>query len=65
MSHLERREFLQVLGAAAVAGFGLGRSGEARAASPYDLPAPFRGAGSVSLLHMTDCHAQLLPLYFR
>ncbi|HET9820986.1 MAG TPA: thiosulfohydrolase SoxB, partial [Burkholderiaceae bacterium] len=46
-------------------GFGLGRSGEARAASPYDLPAPFRGAGSVSLLHMTDCHAQLLPLYFR
>jgi sulfur-oxidizing protein SoxB len=65
MSFLERREFLQVLGAAAVAGFGLGRTGDAHAAQPYKLPTPFAGAGSVSLLHMTDCHAQLLPLYFR
>jgi S-sulfosulfanyl-L-cysteine sulfohydrolase len=62
---LHRREFAQLLGAAAVAGFGFGRSGHAQAASPYDLRRPFRGAGAVSLLHMTDCHAQLLPLYFR
>ncbi|MES2960075.1 MAG: thiosulfohydrolase SoxB [Pseudomonadota bacterium] len=65
MSALERREFLQVLGAAAVAGFGLGRSGESQAASSYDLPLRLKGPGSVSLLHLTDCHAQLLPSYFR
>ena len=65
MIPLQRREFLQVLGAAAVAGFGLGRSGEVQAASAYDLPLRFKGPGSVSLLHLTDCHAQLLPSYFR
>jgi S-sulfosulfanyl-L-cysteine sulfohydrolase len=65
VNSLERREFLQVLGAAAVAGFGFGRAGSAQAASPYDLPPAFSGPGAVSLLHMTDCHAQLLPSYFR
>ena len=62
---LSKREFLQVLGAASAAGMGLGRWADADAATAqkglYDLP-PF---GNVSLLHMTDCHAQLLPLYFR
>jgi sulfur-oxidizing protein SoxB len=62
---LSKREFLNVLGAASVAGFGLGRSGSAQAAAPYQMPAPFKGPGSVSLLHMTDCHAQLLPIHFR
>jgi S-sulfosulfanyl-L-cysteine sulfohydrolase len=65
MGQLERREFVGVLGAAALAGFGFGRAGDAQAASPYDLPPAFKGPGSVSLLHLTDCHAQLLPLYFR
>jgi sulfur-oxidizing protein SoxB len=65
MAGLERREFLNVLGAAAVAGFGFGRAGDAQAASPYDLPPAFKGPGALSLLHMTDCHAQLMPLYFR
>jgi sulfur-oxidizing protein SoxB len=65
MSFVERREFLQVLGAAAVAGFGFGRSTYAQSASPYDLPPAFKGIGAASLLHMTDCHAQLLPSYFR
>ncbi|MCC6852710.1 MAG: thiosulfohydrolase SoxB [Rubrivivax sp.] len=66
---ISRREFLQVLAAAGAAGMALGRWAEADAASAedalYELPAPGRGAGFVSLLHLTDCHAQLLPLHFR
>jgi sulfur-oxidizing protein SoxB len=58
---VEQTEFLNVLGAASVAGFGLGRSGSAQAAAPYEMPR----FGNVSLLHMTDCHAQLLPIHFR
>jgi S-sulfosulfanyl-L-cysteine sulfohydrolase len=63
--NLSKREFLQVLSAASVAGMGLGRWADADAAQAqrglYDLP-PF---GNVSFLHMTDCHAQLKPIYFR
>jgi S-sulfosulfanyl-L-cysteine sulfohydrolase len=62
---MNKREFINVLGAAAAAGFALGRSNTARAASPYELPLAFKRADSASLLHMTDCHAQLLPMYFR
>jgi sulfur-oxidizing protein SoxB len=62
---LSRREFIDALGVAAVAGLGLGRHAEADAAAAsqglYELP-PF---GNVSILHMTDCHAQLLPVHFR
>jgi sulfur-oxidizing protein SoxB len=60
---VQRREFLQLLAAAAAAGATLRpRIGEAQAASElYDLK-PF---GNVSLLHITDTHAQLLPVYFR
>jgi len=61
--NLSKRELLQVLGAASVAGFGT--QSHALAASPYDAPPPFKGPGAVSLLHMTDCHAQLLPIHFR
>ena len=63
--NLTTREFLQVIGAGAVAGLGLGRYAQADAATAaaglYDV-ARF---GSVSFLHMTDCHAQLNPIYFR
>ena len=56
---------MQVLGAASVAGMGLARFADADAATAqmglYDLP-PF---GNVSLLHFTDCHAQLKPSHFR
>jgi sulfur-oxidizing protein SoxB len=66
---LSKREFLQVLSAASVAGMGLGRYEDADAATAeqglYDLPPLGTGAGHVSFLHMTDCHAQLKPIHFR
>ncbi|MDO9599697.1 MAG: thiosulfohydrolase SoxB [Azoarcus sp.] len=61
---MNRREFLQVLAVAAAGGMTLHSDiarAEAAAAKMYDLPR----FGNVSLLHMTDCHAQLLPIYFR
>ena len=60
--NLSRREFSSVMAAALAAGFPLQR--EVRASetgSLYDAPR----TGNVHLLHMTDCHAQLLPSYFR
>ena len=61
---LTRREFLQMLAVAAAQGMPLaGRAAEtAGGESLYDLPGP---RGDVTLLHFTDCHAQLLPLHFR
>ena len=69
---LSRREFLQMLAVASAAGFkltGCDASTDSPAdatatsgpADPYELP-PF---GNVSLMHYTDCHAQLTPIYFR
>lgn len=60
---MNRREFLQLLAAASVAGFGLNTRSWASTApsNPYELPT----FGNVSLLHYTDCHAQLLPIYYR
>jgi len=66
---LSKREFMQVLAAASVAGMGLARYEHADAATAeqglYDLPPLGTGEGFVSLLHMTDCHAQLKPIHFR
>ena len=60
--NVDRREFIQLLSAAAAAGMALtSRLSGAAGDDPYDLP-PF---GNVSLLHFTDCHAQLMPVYFR
>ena len=62
--NLTRREFLQMLAAAGAAGLILpkiGTAGQRDSDSLYDMP-PF---GTVSLLHITDVHAQLKPIYFR
>lgn len=61
---MNRREFLHVVAAAGMAGMALpvSRAQAQKAADDlYDAPA----FGDVSLLHITDCHAQLLPIYFR
>ncbi len=60
--NLTRREFSSVLTAAVVAGFPLSRQASAQEADQlYNVPK----TGNVHILHMTDCHAQLLPIYFR
>jgi len=59
-----RREFLQALAIASAGGMSL-QSNFAQAQSAaqkfYELPK----FGNVHLLHFTDCHAQLMPIYFR
>ncbi len=63
--NLTTREFMQVLGAGTMAGLGMGTYADADAATAsnglYDIPK----FGNVHFLHMTDCHAQLKPIYFR
>ena len=61
---IHRREFLQALSIASMSGLGLyPQSAQAQRAanSFYELPS----FGNVHFLHYTDCHAQLLPIYFR
>lgn len=64
--NISRREFLQMLAAASLSGCGLPGSekmfgSNANASGLYDVPP----TGNVSLLHFTDCHAQLMPVWFR
>jgi len=61
---LSRREFLQLLGVAAAAGMTLD-SAEVLAGFSADHLYQVPKFGNVHLLHFTDCHAQLLPMYFR
>ena len=61
---LNRREFLQALAIASAGGMSLQSSfagAQTTAKKFYDLPK----FGNVHFLHFTDCHAQLLPIYFR
>ncbi|MFZ3322809.1 MAG: thiosulfohydrolase SoxB [Usitatibacter sp.] len=60
---MDRREFLHVLAIASASGLPLdSRSAFASEGEVfYDIPR----FGNVSLLHMTDCHAQLRPVLFR
>ena len=60
---MDRRCFLEAIAVAAASGLPLA-SRSALAADGrdlYDIPS----FGNVSLLHFTDCHAQLLPVQFR
>ncbi len=62
--HMNRREFLQLLAVAAASGMALDSKSALAGTAPasfYDVPRH----GNVSFLHMTDCHAQLLPVWFR
>jgi sulfur-oxidizing protein SoxB len=61
---LNRREFLQALAIASAGGMSLQSNfaiAQSTAKNFYDLPK----FGNVHFLHFTDCHAQLLPIYFR
>ncbi len=62
---MNRREFLQLLAIASASGLALNSKSALSVTgstnSYYDLPK----YGNVSFMHMTDCHAQLKPIYFR
>ncbi len=70
---INRREFIQLMGIAAAGGLLPGcdsdisikdKTTKVHSKTPedmYNIPS----FGNVTLMHMTDCHAQLLPVYFR
>jgi sulfur-oxidizing protein SoxB len=62
---MNRREFAQILAAASVANIfprtSFSKGLDASSADMYEMP----NFGNARLLHMTDSHAQLLPVYFR
>lgn len=72
---ISRREFLQMLAVASASGISLAGCSKSDSpanttagikpaktpSTPYEIPA----FGNVSLMHYTDCHAQLLPIWFR
>ncbi len=62
-----RRDFLQVTAATAALTGALGQMARAaaRQAISQDDLLRFDALGQVTLLHMTDLHAQLMPIYFR
>ncbi|WP_420468081.1 thiosulfohydrolase SoxB [Panacagrimonas sp.] len=61
---MNRREFLQVLAAAAGAGLPL-MACSARSRPDWDGLYEAPRFGNVHFLHITDSHAQLMPVYFR
>lgn len=66
---ISRREFMQAASAASViaAASGLGPLGRAAAQQKLtqDQILRFEPLGNVTIVHLTDIHAQLVPLYFR
>ncbi len=61
--NLNRREFIRLMSLAGAAGMfpGAGLSAGSDGSRLYDMPA----FGNARILHFTDCHAQLNPIYFR
>ena len=64
--NIGRRDFMQMLAFASAGGMALAQRGVLAAGAGdaerlYELPA----FGNVSFMHFTDCHAQLMPSYFR
>lgn len=62
--HMNRREFLQMLAIASASGMVLDSQAALSGKAPanfYDVPKH----GNVSFMHFTDCHAQLMPIWFR
>ncbi|MBE9562334.1 MAG: thiosulfohydrolase SoxB, partial [Proteobacteria bacterium] len=57
---MNRREFIHLMAVASSAGF-LPKSLADTKRDVYDIP----NFGQARLLHFTDCHAQLLPIYYR
>ena len=71
--NISRREFLQMLAVASASGISLSgcdseksptSAGVAKTPGPLE-PYEMLPYGNVSLMHYTDCHAQLQPIYFR
>ncbi|EIJ43977.1 5'-nucleotidase/2',3'-cyclic phosphodiesterase-like hydrolase [Beggiatoa alba B18LD] len=58
---LNRRQFMQIMAVASAAGLLPQKIFARQASDLYDVP----NFGQVRLLHITDTHAQLLPLYYR
>ena len=61
---MNRREFLNLLACASASGLVL-NGNEVFAADPAAGLYDFKAFGNVHVMHFTDCHAQLLPVYFR
>jgi sulfur-oxidizing protein SoxB len=61
--NLSRREFVRLMGLASAAGLVPGSVFASKKAPSdlYEMPA----FGNARILHFTDCHAQLNPIYFR
>jgi len=62
---MRRREFLQALAAAAVAGLPVDDAHAVDGIDGERFYGTLRPFGNVALLHLTDCHAQLRPTHFR
>ncbi len=62
---IDRRQFLQVTAAVAAMTAGGARLSPASSQFSQDDLLDFDPVGQVTLLNFTDCHAQLVPMYYR